>query len=399
MTLANPARAPKERIQCRGDPRDAAVVSSRFMASLRPFRILVRISPLALVAALVVGTGGWGGRGALGQSSEVTLDAQGDWLSTRQPVEGTDEWTIARARRDLADDRAAAAYGVINQWIDRNERTGSPYLPEALLIRADAMTAMNDEYDALYDYERIIREYPGTPEFVTAIERELDLGVRYVNGRKRKFLGLRILDASDVGEELLIRVQERLPGSRLAERAGIELADYYYRDHELSLAAEAYELFNENYRNSQYAMKAMQRRIYATIAQYKGPRYDGSKLLDAQILVRRFSGLYPAEAQRVGLDDALLARLDESAAVGLLERAEWYLSRSDEPSARFVLQRLVVEHPRTSAAATALDMLEARGWKPTPPKITSPADVIENPAGEPAPESADEPVPAEGAAP
>lgn len=303
---------------------------------------------------------------AAGQSKESRLDAAGEWLNTREPVPGTDEWTIARARQDLADDRPAAAHGTINAWIDANERRlgdPSPFMPEAVLIRGDALTAMGDEYNALYDYERVIREYPGHPAFVTSIERELDIGVRYVNGLRRRFFGLRVLDSSDIGEELLIRVQERMPGSRLAERAGIELADYYYREHELPLAAEAYELFNENYRNSQYTMKAMQRRVYATIAQFKGPKYDGSKLIDAQILVKRFSSLYPAEAQKAGLDEALLARLDESAAVSRLQNAQWYLNRDDGPSARYVLNRLIRDHPQTAAARDAMGILEERGWK------------------------------------
>ncbi len=311
---------------------------------------------------------------AIAQSKEIKLDKNGEWFSTRQPVEGSDEWTIARARQDLADDRAAAAFSTIDNWIRTNERRiggVSPFLAEAILVRADALTATGDEYNALYDYERVIREFPGDPAYVTSIERELDIGVRYVNGLKRRFFGVRILESTDIGEELLIRVQERLPGSRLAERAGIELADYYYKEHELPLAAEAYELFNENYRNSQYAMKAMQRRVYATIAQFKGPKYDGSKLVDAQILVKRFASLYPAEAQKVGLDDALLARLDESSAISRLETAKWYLAREDGPSAKYVLNRLIVDHPQTAAAKTAFDLMEQNNWKPgetrTPP--------------------------------
>lgn len=335
---------------------------------------------------------------ARGQSEEMKLDENGEWQTTHRAVEGTTAWTVDRARQDLADDRPAAAFATIDNWIKAHDRrtdltldtaddgsgAGREYFAEALLVRGDAQTAMGDEYNALYDYERIIKEYPGTDTFVTAVERELDIGVRYVGGMKRRFMGVRILDATDVGEELLIRVQERLPGSRLAERAGIELADYYYENHDLSLASEAYQLFLENYRNSQYAMKAMQRRVYSTIAQYKGPRYDGSKLLDAQILVKRFAGLYPAQARQAGLDDALLVRLDESAGLSMMESARWYLKRGDTPSARYVLQRLVAAHPQTAAAREAVSILEAHGWKLVPPSAPSdesrPPEAVEAPA-------------------
>lgn len=326
---------------------------------------------------------------ALAQTRESRLDDRGEWMTTRQPVEGSDEWVVARARQDLADDRPAAAFATIDNWIKANDRrlgASSPLMADALLARADALTAMGDEYNALYDYERIIREYPGTDTYVTAVERELDIGVRYLGGLRRKFLGVRILDATAEGEELLIRVQERLPGSRLAERAGIELADYYYDRHELSLSAEAYDLFLENYRNSRYAMKAMQRRVYSTIAQFKGPKYDGSKLLDAQVLVKRFASLYPSQARKVGLDEALLARLDESAGLSMLESARWYLRRGDAPSARYTLRRLVTEHPQTAACRDALRIMEERGWTLVESKKGTPDS-----ADAPQPEKVDQP--------
>jgi len=311
--------------------------------------------------------------GAGAQSTELKLDDSGQWEQTDAPVPGTTGALFADARRALADDRPGAARIALEPWIKANERSGDPFLPQALLLRGDALTALGDEYNALYDYERIIKEFAATESFTLAVERELNIGVKYVNGLDRKFFGVRILGAEDIGEELLIRVQERLPGSRVAERAGIELADYYYRTRQLKLAAEAYDLFVQLYPRSQYATKAMERRIYATIALYKGPRYDGSPLLDSQVLVRRFASLYPAQARAAGLDDALVARLDDSAADELLESARWYLKRDDEVSARFVLTRLMRERPRSAAAQSAYTFMLERNWIQPPPEESAPA--------------------------
>src|SRR5690606_33331961 len=162
---------------------------------------------------------------------------------------------------------------------------------------------------------------------------------------KLKLAGVRILRAADVGEDLLIRVQERLPGSRAAERAGIELADYYFRQREMEMAAIAYDLFLELYPKSEYRLDAMKRLVYATIARFKGPAYDGSPLVDAEVLITRFSRLYPAEARQAGLDEALSTRLDESAANALLQTAQWYINRRETVAGRYTLQRLVREHP------------------------------------------------------
>ena len=302
------------------------------------------------------------GAAAVAQSNEFKLDDSGQWMQTDAPEPGTDEAVMADARRLLAEEKPGAAQKILDPWIEANERTDNPYLPEAYLLRGDALTAAGYEFQALYDYEAIAKGFASSGSYVKSVERELDIGVRYVNGLRRRFLGVRLLDSTDIGEELLIRVQERLPGSRLAERAGIELADYYFRERDMKLAVEAYGLFLENYPRSPYAPKAMQRRIYATIARFKGPRYNGAPLIDATVLVRRFAGLYPAQATASGLDEALLARLDESAGAQMLQTARWYLSQGDPVSARYILGRLLAEHPKTSAASTALQILVDRGW-------------------------------------
>lgn len=309
-----------------------------------------------------------GSAGAQSPPTEYKLDGQGQWATTKAPAAGSDEEQIARARKALAEDRPDEAQSILDAYIDKYEKTSNPLLPQAYLYRGDAISAGGNEFKALYDYELVIKDYPQAPEYTLAIERELEIAFQYVNGLQRRFLGVRFVDASDIGTELLIRVQERLPSSRLAERAGIELADFYYRERDMRLASEAYDLFLQNYPNSQYRMKAMERRVYASIARYKGPLYDGKPLADSQVLIRRFRLQYPQQAQRSGIDEALLTRIDESGATHLLETAEWYLGKSDMVSARYTLRRLIARHPQTSAAARALEICQARGW--TPPEAT-----------------------------
>lgn len=296
-----------------------------------------------------------------------TLGAEGQWQQSSAPVAGSDEAVIAEARRLIATGDFDQAVVNLDAWLQSNDTSGKAVVPAALLARGDARSSMGDEFEALYDYEQIIKSFPASAEYPIAVQRELEIGVKYLQGTKRLWwFGLRWLDAEDVGEELLIRVQERLPGSRVAERAGIELADYYYRERELTLASTAYEMFLLNYPMSPYRIKAMQRRIYANIARFKGPRYDASSLSDARILINRFMTLYPAQAQEAGLDEALLTRIDENAGLQMLEIAAWYVGRGDEASARYTLQRLLRRHPQSAAARRALEMIKEKGWSVSP---------------------------------
>lgn len=299
----------------------------------------------------------------MGQPAEFRLGDEG-WERVELGQTDPDEAFLAECRQLIAAGRPSKARRLLDKWIKANEFTENPWLPEAFLIRGDALTARGDEYKALLDnYEYIARNFPESDAFFVALERELEIAIRYANGLKRKQFGMRYADAERDAETLFVRVAERAPGSRLAERATLELADFYYRRRELREAATAYEIFLANFPRSEHASHAMSRRIFANIARYKGPAYDSSGLLEARLLIDEFTARFPADAERLGVDAGLKVRLDESAALQMLETVRWYLRQDDEPSARFKAKRLLRRYPASVAASEVLEMAQARGWE------------------------------------
>jgi tetratricopeptide (TPR) repeat protein len=297
------------------------------------------------------------------RAQEFILDDSGTFTPVATPDPGTDEWVMAEAARLIAEDRPGAARDLLDPWIERNEATENAWLPRAYLLRGDARVMQGDEYKSLYDYEMVIREFPASEEYETAILREMDIAQRYLDGMRRKLWGLlRIEPARRMGEELMIRVQERLPGSRVSEEAAIRLAEHYYKTRDLELAKEMFDIFRRTYPESEYAKEALLGQIYANVAQFKGPEYDASGLIEAELLLDRFVRQYPADALRSGIAEGLGSRIDESRAQQMLSTANWYLDREDEPSAKMVLQRMLRQHPATNAAQTALRIMQDRGW-------------------------------------
>lgn len=309
---------------------------------------------------------------AQAQPAEMTLTPTGEWVVKEAPPPTGDAKVMADARALLADGKARQARRMLTAWIERNSLEESPYLPEAYVLRADAKTAAGSEYKALYDYEVVIKEFAATQEYVKAVERELEIGIRYLNGLKRHFLGMRIVNAEDIGEELLVRTAERMPRSRLGERAVLELADYYYRTRDLEMAALAYEIFVQLFPRSQHVSRARQQRIFASIGRFKGPNYDALGLADAKVLIEEYAQDDPMGARRANLSDALLAKLDESMAAQILEKARFYTRRGDPVAARSALRRLIKSHPSSVAAVEADRMMRERGWT-MPVKPAAPA--------------------------
>jgi len=267
---------------------------------------------------------------------EFSLDESDTWVEEGRPDPGTPDSQLATARRMLAGGRNQRAEFLATKWIDRYPQ--HPMLAEAYLVRADALRARGEYYQSLFDYEYIARTFTGSETFVTALERELEIAQLFASGTRRKFLGLRLIKASDEAEELLIRIQERLPGSRLAEEAGMTLGDFYFTRRQMDLAAVMYALFLENYPRSAHVPRARKRLIYSYLAAFKGPEFDATGLTARKLLVT----------------------------------AKWYLRVNDPIAAELTIRGLVNQHPRTVAAADAMRLIP-RVLKRLPARIVEEA--------------------------
>jgi outer membrane protein assembly factor BamD (BamD/ComL family) len=289
----------------------------------------------------------------LGQE-QFELSGTDSWERTDSIDPASPQGQLASARRALAQEQPERALQIIERWLQVHEH--SPLSDQAYLIRGDALMAQTNYYQALFDYEYIARRYPGSETFAIALGRELEIAIKYAHGLKRRLWGIRMIDATDEAEELLIRIQERAPGSPLAERAGLELGDLYFRKHEMRLAAEAYAIFIENHPRSPQLNTARRRLIYANLATYRGPEFDAVGLYEASAHLRKLAVTNPASAREIGAE-ALLDRIEESEASKFLVAARWYVTIGDPIAAELTIRRLIETFPGSVATIHGLELM------------------------------------------
>ena len=286
---------------------------------------------------------------ALAQT-EYTLDDFDRWTPSPSPSPVDEQ--LQQARVALANGDAARALNLSENFLENNP-VGQGRA-DALLIQGDAQLALGYEYKALFAYEDVARRYSSTTSFIPALEREYEIAKAYAHGLRKRFMGtFRWIDAGDDAQEIFIRIQERLPGSELAEKAGMELSDYYFRIRDMPLAADSYDLFVQNYPRSKRVNKAKLRLIYSYYAQFKGPQYDASGLREATSRLKLLQADDPALAQQIGAE-ALLVRVYESEAAKLLNDALWYQGMGDFISTELTLRSLVNRFPKSIATIEAL---------------------------------------------
>lgn len=299
--------------------------------------------------------------------------SEGDWQKTKQFDPATPEGMLQTIRQEMAQDNHRTAQDLASEWIENYPN--HPMLVEAYLLRADARVSRHYYYKALFDYEFIIRSYPASEQFQTALEREYEIARLFSSGMKRRLWGMRILPAHGDGEEIFIRTQERSPGSELGEKASLSLGDYYFTESRMEDASVAYDLFLQNYPMSAHREGVLLRLIQTNLATFKGPEFDSKGLLEAAQRIKQYQNEYPASAERIGAD-ALLVRIDESLALKAYKTGQWFEDRGRTVSAVLLYQRVIRDHSQTAAARESLERLQTLGEI----AVVSPAGELQNDA-------------------
>ena len=100
------------------------------------------------------------------QEETYELSPEDTWKPTKELDPDGQQARLLRARRAILDGDPQRGEDIATAFID--QYPNSPFLPDAYLIRGDALLADDNEYEALFDYEEIARNHPNSAVFVTA---------------------------------------------------------------------------------------------------------------------------------------------------------------------------------------------------------------------------------------
>lgn len=219
---------------------------------------------------------------------------------------------LDRAERLLEKHHWQAAHELIVPWLKAEPKARDR--DRGIYLLAEVYYQNGDRLRAFYHLDELMDDYPESRLFFPALQLQYDIAVAYLDGFKDTFLALPIVSMTDEAIEMLYRIQERSPGSPLAERALKRTADYYFNSSQFDLARDAYNAFARNYPRSPDLPRVRERAALSSLAEFRGARFDATPLIDARAQFKEIEAQYPelaaAEdiAGRIELIDADLAR-------------------------------------------------------------------------------------------
>jgi len=300
------------------------------------------------------------------------LQTGGGWhLTTAPTTQPIHDETLDRAEQMIQHGQVGPAKKVVVGWIKSHK--DSPIRDRGVYLLGECNYLVGNRNLSFYNFDELLDLYPDSRYFYPALQRQYDIADAYLKGYKNKFLGLPINDAHIEATEMLYRVQQRSPGSPLAEKALLRVADYYYSDGEFDVAADAYAAYIRGYPRSPHLARVRLRQAFSALAQFRGVRYDATPIIDPRPQLQDVQAAYSQLAQKENIT-AIVQRIDKALARKLLDIGDYY-TRTHKPSAAVYYYRyLIGSYPDYREAQTAQKRIsDLPKWaqdQPYPPMFT-----------------------------
>ena len=280
-----------------------------------------------------------------------------EWIEQEAPAEGAPGNELDQARADLARNKPGRARTLLNRWLKQNPEDERTY--EATFLLGETYFESRDFWKAVKQYT-LVAENTSGELFERANERSVDVARAFLAGQKRIVWGFLRLPAYAEGVDLLDRVWERVPGTRLGELALKLKADYYFNNGDLDLAQDEYANLAKQYPSGRYVEFAMLRAAEAAEAAFPGIQFDATPLVEADERYRQVQAAFPTYAERENVPDRLEG-IREQRAEKDLDIARWYARTRQPSAAEFYYRQVLEDWPDTLAAADARTRLRAMG--------------------------------------
>jgi outer membrane protein assembly factor BamD (BamD/ComL family) len=282
------------------------------------------------------------------------LTEGGRWQQVAGPAEATtqptSDPTLERVEEMIQANQADAAHRIVVAWLRIHK--DSPLRDRGIFLLGQANFGRGNRIMAFYNFDELLEKYPTSRYYYPALQRQYDIADQFLRGYKRKFLGMPMFGAKEEATEMLYRIQQRAPGSPLAEKSLLRVADYYYADAQFDLAADAYGAYIRGYPRSSYLPRVRLRQAFATLAQFRGLRFDATPVIDARQQLLDLAAIYPLIAEQENVE-AIIQRIDAALSRKLLTTARFW-SRSGKPEASAYYYKLLMnEYPGSPEAEQA----------------------------------------------
>ena len=305
----------------------------------------------------------------------------GQWVAAAQPAKGAPAGELAILRQLMERGKYSTVVSKAKDFL--KAYPDAPQREEVYVLAGQAEINRGRYWQAYGWYTKQLNEYPAGLYSQRAFHREYLIADAFLQGKKRIFLKIFRLSATDEGIEICNRVADQTPGSELAQKSLMRVGDFHYWKHDFPEATVAYDKFIRAFGSSDRAVYATLQAAKSTQYDFRDVRYDVTPLLEAQQRYEAFAQRYPSEARKEGVAQAI-ETIVESQAQDDFQTARYY-ERTHKPGpAMYYYRQVIKRFPNTQHASQAQSALARMGVQQLQEYGPAATTIVQEPSTSPA---------------
>ena len=287
----------------------------------------------------------------------------GKWVAAPKPSEGTPEGELALVCMHLDKKRPKDALKAIKKFLASYPNDSRR--EEIVMLSGQAEMDRGHYIKACDRFNEQMDQYRDGEFYDRAVQRQYEIADAFLKGRKRRTMWMFKVSAIDKGIDILNAIADRVPGTVVAEKALLRVADYHYDTMQVVEAVEAYDHYTKTFPKSPRKRMghAMLRAARARYAQYKGDAFDGTPLTDAQQRFIIYSERYPEQANKANIP-MVLSQIRNALVQRHFSSGKFYKRVGRKTAAIFYYRKVVAQDAQSHWARRAEDELRTLGSAP-----------------------------------
>jgi outer membrane protein assembly factor BamD len=234
--------------------------------------------------------------------------------------------------------------------------------PEATWRAARLTEENGDLLRAAGIYRGLMETFPQTKHFQEAIESQFRIGEIYLNGKKRKILGVPLGSTLDEAVEIFAAIVRSAPYGRYTARAQFDIGRAREKQGSADLAIDAYQSVVEKFPNDPLAVDAQYQIGYIWLTATRAGTYDPDAADKARTAYQDFLLRFP-KSEKAPQARENLALLEHRLTRGSLEIAKYYDKAKNYRAAVLYYNEVIRQQPGSAESQVAqkrIDQLRAK---------------------------------------
>ena len=288
------------------------------------------------------------------EADTLRLGTGGDW----QEVSGRQEgygFAVSRLKQLINEGKTKEAKEAAEQL--RAEYPQLSGLDFDAFMAAEMQYARGKFVKAARSYDKFMADYPESEFYEAALDRKFAIGTAYLQGRKKKVLGIFRIKGYAQGIKIMDKISDQAGDAPISLRAMIAVAENFEKRGKYDDAWQRWSEISLRWPTGEPRRIAMLGMARCKHAAYKGPDYDVSNLVSARTYYENYQRNYPDKAREIDVA-AKLAQIIEQLSYKRYHTGRYYEKVGNAEGANLYYQMVIDNWPQTAAADMARAAVE-----------------------------------------